>query len=153
MGSCYLWGIIISALASAVIFLARDPLLSLYKVTDGVVGSLEHISYQTAITRLLCLNVLYFVPFMEVGCGVLRGLGRSITSTVISLIGVCFFRVLWILSVFTPILTSIGESKPMMALATVYVSFPLSHILSGIAFLIISLKTIKSLIKSKANLT
>ncbi len=153
MGSCYAWGIIISVIASAIIFLAKDPLLSLYKVTDGAVGTLEHIAYQAATTRLLCLNVLYFVPFMEVGCGVLRGLGRSITSTVVSLIGICGFRILWILTVFTPVLTSIGASEPMKALVSVYVSFPLSHILSGIIFLIISLKTLKSLIKAKPALT
>lgn len=153
MGSCYLWGIIISALASAVIFIAKDPLLSLYKVTDGAMGTLEHIAYQTATTRLRCLNILYFVPFMEVGCGVLRGLGRSITSTVVSLIGICFFRILWIFSVFNPVFSAVGASEPMKALVAVYVSFPLSHILSGIAFLIISLKAIKSLIKAKTELS
>ena len=90
---------------------------------------------------------------MEVGCGVLRGLGRSITSTVVSLIGICFFRILWIFSVFNPVFSAVGASEPMKALATVYVSFPLSHILSGIVFLIITLKTIRSMIKANAALS
>ena len=51
MGSCYVWGTIISVIAAAAIFLAKDPLLALYKVTDGDPLSLNHIAYQAAGTR------------------------------------------------------------------------------------------------------
>ena len=87
---------------------------------------------------------------MEVGCGILRGLGKSITSTVISLVCICIFRVLWISTVFNYVFATVGASEPMTALAVIYLSFPISWVLSGAIFLYCSLRTIKKLIRAQS---
>lgn len=46
-----------------------------------------------------CTTVYFLCGLMEVGSGILRGLGYSTTSTINSLIGSVAFRILWILIV------------------------------------------------------
>ena len=71
----------------------------------------------------MVLLILPLAPkFMEVGSGVLRGLGRSTTSTLISLIGSCVFRLIWIWTV-VPV---VGE------LWIVYLSYPISWTLTAL---------------------
>ena len=58
---------------------------------------------------------------MEVGCGALRGMGKTITPMLISVAGVCGIRVLWLYTVF-PL------NPTMMCL---YFSYPASWIATG----------------------
>ena len=144
----YLLGSIIAATFALLIFVARNPLLNMYNVADGVVGSLEHLAYQSAILRLYMIALPYFIiPFMEVGCGVIRGLGKSISSTIISLFGACFFRILWIYTVFRAVFDKLGSTEPMKALASIYLSYPISWILTGAVFLACVLRLLKKLTK------
>jgi Na+-driven multidrug efflux pump len=73
----------------------------------------------------------YFLcGLMEVCTGVLRGMGKSVTSTVISLIGACLLRVVWLWTVF-PV---------SQTLETIFVSYPITWIVTNIvAFLVIQL--------------
>lgn len=67
--------------------------------------------------RLLYMGVPYFLcGTMEVMSGTLRGLGASMTSMIVSLIGACVFRVVWIATVFRLVGT----------LESIYISFPIS---------------------------
>ena len=91
--------------------------MALYGVVNGAAGSGEAIAYDSAVTRIMCIFPLYFLlAFMEVGSGVLRGLGRSATSTLVSLVGSCIFRIIWIYTVFAAVPT----------LTVIYVSYPVS---------------------------
>ena len=79
------------------------------------------------MTKMRFETFPYFVlALMEVGCGVLRGLGRSMTSTVISLIGACLLRVVWLMTVFEHFLT----------LESIDISYPISWLLTGAAALV-----------------
>ena len=117
MGCCYLITSLIGLLLGGAFCLFRQPLLSLYGVRPAVEGSLEQMAYHTACVRMIYMLPLYFLlATMEVGSGVLRGLGRSFVSTAISLIGICAFRVVWIMTVF----------RATGTLEMIYISYPIS---------------------------
>ena len=75
---CYALTFCVSSLFSGVIYALLPPLLALYDVVPGESESLAAIAYQTALTRSFYMLVFNcFVAFMDTGCGVVRGLGRS----------------------------------------------------------------------------
>ena len=138
MKNCYALGFVIALTFSLLIFFLKAPLLSLYGVVDAEVGSLEHIAYNTAFIRMCYVFLPYcIISFMEVGCGIVRGLGKSISSTIISLTGACAFRVVWLMTIF----------KLSQTLETIYISYPISWFLTGLIFFIYSIVAIKKLIK------
>lgn len=130
MVCCYVITFIVAVLSAGSLVLFRNPLLALYGVHDGVVGSLEHVAYETAIIKMKFLWYTYFLlAFMEVGSGILRGQGHSTLSAIISLIGAVIFRIIWISTVF--------EAYP--TLNVIYVSYPISWCVTSIVFLIANL--------------
>ena len=95
MASCYLATILVAVVFSASLILLADPLLALYGVTGGEAGSLAAIARETARKRMLIIVVPYLLLACgEVGSGVMSGLKRSITSTVVSLASSCIL-LLW----------------------------------------------------------
>ena len=84
---------VLGLVLSAVIFLLRYPLLSLYDTNAEVISA--------GVVRLTWVLIPYFLcGLMETVVGVLRGLGRSIMPMIVSLLGSCVFRVIWIYTVF-----------------------------------------------------
>jgi Na+-driven multidrug efflux pump len=76
---------------------------------------------------------------MEDFSGVLRGLGKSFVSMLISLIGSCAFRVLWVLVVF-----------PMVGgLQIIYYSYPISWVITAATLILFSVGLSNKLIKEK----
>ena len=95
---------------SAYIF--SRPLLSIY-ISD----SEEAVKY--GIVRLLYICVPYCLcGVMDVSTGLLRGLGSSILPMIITVAGVCGFRIVWIYSIF-----SIPQYH---TLETLYISYIIS---------------------------
>ncbi len=140
MWSCYILGTLIALATSAVIFLARDPLLSLYGVKDAAQGTLEHIAYNTAMVRMYWVSIPYFIiSYMEIGSGVVRGLGKSVSSTIISLLGACLLRVVWLMTIF----------KAYPTLEMIYLSYPVSWVLTGTVLLLYSIFVLKKYIKHR----
>lgn len=140
MKCCYVLGAAIATAVALFIFFMRAPLLSLYGVTDAQAGSLAHMAYETAVTRMLYLFIPYAcISTQEVGCGIVRGLGKAISTTVISLLGACGFRVLWILTAFAVSPT----------LETIYISYPISWALTGAIYIVYSLVSLKKMIKKR----
>lgn len=68
----------------------------------GVTGTPETSEVmRISMTRLLIVALPYFICGMqEVMSGVLRGMGASMVSMIVSLVGCCLFRVVWIYTVF-----------------------------------------------------
>ena len=136
--NCYVLGAIIAFVFSMILIIFRTPLLALYGVVEGDAQSLAHIAYESALTRMYYVFIPYFtLSFMEVGCGIVRGLGKSISSTIISLLGACAFRVIWIFTAF----------KLSPTLQTIYISYPISWIVTAIIFFVYSRITLKKNIK------
>ena len=138
MANCYLLGFLIATSVSMLIFVLRDPLLALYGVHDGVAGSLEAGAHAAAVTRMMYIFIPYaLLSMMEVGCGIVRGLGKAISSTVISLIGACVFRIIWISTVF----------RAVQTLEIIYLCLPISWGLTASIFLGYSWLVLRGLIK------
>ena len=85
----------VSTIAISLLAYAFGPqLLSIY-ITD----SQKAIEY--GMIRLAYVALPYFLcALMDVTTGALRGMGASLTPMLISILGVCGFRVLWIYTVF-----------------------------------------------------
>ena len=71
-----------------------EPLLQIY-ISD----SPEAIQY--GMIRFLYVTLPYFMlGLLDVSTGALRGYGKSLTPMIISVLGICGIRVLWVLTVF-----------------------------------------------------
>ena len=74
---------------------AMGPVLLSFYITD----SAQAISYGLLRLAMICLP--YFLcGMMDVSTGALRGLGASFVPMLISILGVCAFRVFWIFTIF-----------------------------------------------------
>jgi Na+-driven multidrug efflux pump len=71
--------------------------------------------------RLKYLATTYFLcGLMEVACGMLRGIGQSFVSMIISLTGTCAMRVIWIYTVF-----ALNHT-----METLYLSYPVTWLIT-----------------------
>ena len=69
-------------------------LLGIY-ITD----SAEAISY--GVIRMQIFGFTYFIAgLMEITTGTLRGMGKSVLPMIVSILGVCGFRIAWIFTLF-----------------------------------------------------
>lgn len=106
-------------------YLLRYPLLGIY-LPDAP----EHVEY--GIQRMLVITLTYFTcGIMDTLTGAIRGLGSSLTPMIITVLGVCGVRLLWIYTIFR-----VYHTQFML-----YISYPISWVLSFavqlIAFIII----------------
>ncbi len=128
----------IGVVFSSVIYFCRVPLLGLYGVKTGGEGSLAALAYATAVTRFKYICCTYFLcGVMDVGSGVLRGLGKSFTAMTISLVGACLLRIVWVWTVFPAYLT----------LDSIYISYPISWLLTFLAAFIVIQVTLRKMRK------
>ncbi len=102
-------------LMGGITILFAKPLLSLFTLDSQV------IHYGTI--RLLYVCMPYFIcGIMESLVGVLRGMGYSLVPMLISVGGICGFRVLWIFTIYAY----------SHELKTIYLSYPISWIITSI---------------------
>ncbi len=129
---------IIGLTMSGLVLLFKNPLLSLYGVKEGAEGSLEALAMQAATTRMWFICAPYFLcGLMEVCTGVLRGLGKSLFSTVIALVGSCLLRVVWLWTIF-----------PLnQTLETIFICYPITWSLTMLTAFCVIQVLIKKLLK------
>ena len=97
-------------------YLFGQPLLSIYVPHSPDV-------IEAGMIRLGILGTTYFLcGLMEIGCGALRGLGKSIEPMIICLLGSCAFRIVWVYTVF----------DRHRSLWLLYLSYPLSWALTTV---------------------
>lgn len=118
-------------------FFFGDSLLTIYSSSSAVIA--------VGVRRLSIICVTYFLcGAMDVMVGALRGIGYSVLPMMISLIGVCGVRVLWIFTVF--------RIERFHTLETVYLSYPITWSISitvlTVSFIIARRRMIK---KAKSN--
>ena len=102
-----------------VIWLFHNPLLALYNSDPAVM--------EFGVMRLSVFMSTYFLcGVMEVISGQLRGVGYSLMPMIVTLTGVCAFRIGWIQTVFA--------ADP--TLMTLYISSPISWAVTAVAHLI-----------------
>ena len=80
-----------------------------------------------ALVRLMYVCSPYFIcGIMDTMVGVLRGLGYSVIPTVVSLVGACGLRLVWVATVFPIYHTP----------ASLYISYPISWLVTGLVHII-----------------
>jgi len=122
------------AVSAGLILLFGHQLVGLYAGNDEVV-------IQSGLNRMwVVISTHVICGYMDVICGALRGMGRSFTSMMLTLIFNCGVRVLWLYTVF-PIF-----GTPL----SIYVAYPVSWGLSAIANLVAFLIVLGGLKASKA---
>jgi len=116
---CFLLVTVIGLLMGNGIVLMGNQLLGIYS------ADAEVIAY--GVQRLKGICTLYFLcGVMEVLVGCIRGLGYAIMPMIVSLLGACVFRVIWIMTIF----------QWDKTLDTLYLSYPVSWALTSMAHLI-----------------
>ncbi len=114
---CVLCVVVVGAAVGWITFALGKPLLSLY-VPDNAVA------IEAGLTRMMiCTSVYFFCGLMDVGSGIMRGLGHSTTSAITSLVGSVAFRIFWILVIFAQ----------YHSLVVLYLSYPIAWILTASA--------------------
>ncbi len=119
---CSITVIVLGMVLSGVMYLFGDKLLGIYSTSPEVV--------EYGMTRFAYVLLPYFlVGLMEVMVGGVRGLGASVAPTIISLLGACAFRIVWIYTVF------VSHKK----LEMLYISYPISWLLTALGQFILFL--------------
>lgn len=111
------------------------PLLSVYSSDTAVIAA--------GMKRLGIICSIYFTcGMMDVMVGSLRGMGYSVMPMIVSLVGACGLRLIWIATVF--------QIPKYHLVTTVYASYPISWIITFsvhvICFAVVYRKKIKPLI-------
>ncbi len=105
------------------------PLLGLYSDSPAVV--------EAGMVRLVWICTIYALcGMMEVMVGLMRGMEYSVLPMIVSLLGACVFRLVWLATVF--------QWEGLHKIETVYASYPVSWALTLfvhiICFLIVRIK-------------
>ena len=120
LADCLIIVTLIGVFMGLIAIVFRRPLLGLYASGDSAV-------IDAGIPRLYVIAGTYFLcGIMDCICGVIRGMKYSISTMIIALVGVCGFRILWLKTVF----------EANKTVFNVYITYPISWILTTAAFLV-----------------
>ena len=114
------WGFaLITAVLYALAFILFD-----YQLIDLYVEGADVI--KAGVERLNIIAWSYLIcGFMDVTVGVIRGLGYSLMPTIVSLLGVCGIRILWVSTIF--------NMEQFHFVETIYYSYPISWAITFLA--------------------
>lgn len=109
---CLILTVSISIVLTAIVLVFKRPLLAIFNPDPEVIewGCIR-MNYQFTFYCLLGL--------MEIVAGALRGLGYSFWPTVVTLMGACVFRVIWVFTIF----------PHFRSLQNLMISYPVSWLL------------------------
>lgn len=95
---CWAEGMVFTAILSLIFVVKLDWWVMIY-TSDPAVAEYAKI-------RMMHVMILEFMTCIyEVPCSVMRGLGRSLTPSILTVIGSCGFRILWLYTVFKKVHT------------------------------------------------
>lgn len=118
--SCVVTDLLIGITLSALAYGFGPQLLSLY-ISGGDADRDAVIA--AGMNRMAFVCAPYFLcGLMEVFCGLLRGMGKAWTPLVISALGSCVLRIVWVYTVFA--------ANP--TLDTLFISYPISWALTAL---------------------
>ena len=119
MRNCLLCAIVTGLVLGGGAALAGAPLLHFYSTDEAVVAA--------GLARLHVISATYLLcGTMDVLASCLRGRGYSVLPMVVSLVGSCLLRLVWIATIF----------QLFRSTTTLYISYPLSWILTALVHLI-----------------
>lgn len=124
---CAICGAAVGFLLGGGMYILGKPLLGLYAPGNAPVIGM-------GMKRMAMIGCTYFLlAIVEVGLSMLRGMGQSMLPTVTTLVGTCVLRVVWVLTVF----------PKFRNLEVLYLSYPVSWILTGVFTYICCIKFYK----------
>ena len=127
---------VLGAVLSAALVFFGDTLLLIYASGENQAGIVD-----AGMVRLKVIALTYVLcGLMEVGCGILRGMGKAMQPMIVSLLGSCVFRIIWVFTV-CPLFP-----ENIIAL---YISYPISWILTGGTHYVFCFYFYKKLMKRK----
>jgi len=113
---------LMNLLIGGFILLLRRPLIGLYVSGEEAIAAAEQ--------RLFIISCTYFIcGFMDLLAQSIRGIGYSLLPTIVTLIGVCGFRITWIYTAF--------RTEAMHNIIGVSASYPISWLVTVIIHLIV----------------
>ena len=119
MRNCLLCAIVTGLVRGGGAALAGAPLLHFYSSDEAVVAA--------GLARLHVISATYLLcGTMDVLASCLRGRGYSVLPMVVSLVGSCLLRLVWIATIF----------QLFRSTTTLYISYPISWILTALVHLI-----------------
>lgn len=127
---CTLFVIATAVVLGVIVILSGKLLLGIFSSVPSVI--------EAGYIRLLYICSTYFLcGIMDVVGGVLRGMGYSVMPMIVSLIGVCGFRLVWVATIFT-VHRSTG---------TLFMSYPITWALTFVTLFLIFAVEYKKLLK------
>ncbi|MBR4236463.1 MAG: MATE family efflux transporter [Clostridia bacterium] len=132
LGICLIYVFVIGLVLGSLVRLFGEDLLAIYRPDR------EPEVINAGLTRLSVVCATYFLcGIMDVLCGSLRGMGKTIMPMFVSLAGACGLRVIWILTIY----------KIMHTLAWLYASYPVSWAITALVHFICFLAVCRSMQK------
>ncbi len=128
--NCFFVVVTIGLSLTALVFLFKDLIISIY-TSDSAVA-------EFAIIKIMYVMLPYILcGIMEIFAGTMRGLGYALTPMLVSLMGACGIRILWIMTVF-----QFSKTLP-----TLYFCYPVSWFTTAMAHLVCIFFALKKLKK------
>lgn len=112
----------VGLITGTLVYVFGPELLSLYANEAD-----KAVVIEKGMIRLSIIMFTYFTcGAMDTCVGAIRGLGYSIMPMIVSLLGACAFRVIWIFTIF----------RAFRSLETLYISYPISWVITTTVHLI-----------------
>ncbi len=109
-GTVLVTGVVLGVLA----YIFAEPLVGIFNSDPEVLGYAKY--------RLLIIGLPYFLcGFMDIGSGFLRSIGYSFRALIITFLGSCVFRIVWVLTVF----------EKFHDVRILYLAFPISWFITA----------------------
>lgn len=110
---CMIAVMILAAVLCGTFYFFRVPLLGIFTTDPKVV--------EAGCVRLTIMAATYWLDsLMDVTTGQLRGMGRSVSPMIVTIAGVCLFRIVYLATYF----------RSHRTLETIYYSYPISWIIT-----------------------
>ena len=116
----YLITFLVALVVCSFLYLFREPLAHLYM--NDVTENADIILNTVTLRFNMVITVYFLLSFMEVGAGIVTGMGKSLMAMIVSLLGACVFRVVWIMTIF----------EAVHELWVLYLSFSISWALTAL---------------------
>ena len=93
---------------------------------------------ELGMVRLRLFALTYIINcFLDVTTGQMRGLGKSVIPMIVTMVGVCGLRVLWVFTVF----------REYRSLFVLYLSYPVSWLITGIVLIVMYAITFRKILQ------
>lgn len=135
MRDCLLFMTIFCLSTSALVVLLRYQLLAFFNTDIAVI--------EAGIPRIF-INCSFYILFgyMQLIVGFMRGLGKGVLPMIISVCGICVFRIIWVFTILQVYHTAV----------ILFISYPISWLLTAVAqyvcFMIVKNKTYRVMLET-----